>query len=146
MTLDELRDEWEVDSVIDTANLGTSTLGLVKIMSKYLRYYYDERVVMRRLDTRLKKLRHVKQDFLMNGHNEVTQKMGWKLPPKGRLDNKAELQSYLDVDHDMVAASEELAAQVDKVEMIKSWTEVIKTMHFKVSQVLDEMKFKAGCN
>ena len=146
MTLDELRDEWEVDSVIDTANLGASTLGLVKILSKYLRYYYDERVVMRKLDTRLKKLRHVKQDFIMNGPNEVTQKMGWKLPPKGKIENKAELQSYLDIDPDMIAASEELALQVDKVEQIKAWTEVIKAMHYKVSQVLDEMKFKAGVN
>ncbi len=144
MTLNELRDEWEDDSVIDTTNLGASSLGLVKIMSKYLRYYYDERVVMRRLDTRLKKLRQVKFDFYLNGHNDLTREWGWKLPPKGAITNKTEIQTYMDVDPEMIAASEELAAQVDKVEQIKAWTEVIKTMHFKVSQVLDEAKFKAG--
>lgn len=57
MTLDEIINEWKSDAVIDKTSLGTESLKIPVLHSKYMKIYYEER-------RKLKSLGIPKQGFV----------------------------------------------------------------------------------
>ena len=54
MNIEQIVDEWTVDTQIDQTDLSTESLKIPKLHNKYIRILYTEKLRLRKLDTEQK--------------------------------------------------------------------------------------------
>ena len=143
MTLEEIFELWEKDSTINPSELGNAALDLAKLHHKYYSIFSRERLLLKKLEGEMKKLRLDKQEFYVDGPTEEQMSMGWKLPPKGRI-LKSDVSTYIDADDDIIKLNLKIAYQQEKINALES---IIKTLHnrgFHIKSAIDFEKFKVG--
>lgn len=146
MTLEEIEDLWEKDSVIDESDLGTASTGsagVAKLHHRYYKIYNKENAIYRKASAVLKKLRHDKHVFYVQGPTRETQAKGWQLPPSGKI-LKTEAWSYVDVDPDVMELAEKVAEQGAKIEFLSDIIKNINKRNFSIRNTMDWLKFING--
>ncbi len=143
MTLEQILDEWDKDSVIDRTKLQIESLEIPKLNSKYIRWYMNEKLRLLTLESELRVFRMEKFEFLTQGATKSTNEKGWKLPAKGIILNK-EADAYLDVDKDVIDMTLRTAVQREKVEALKMILGVISNRSFHINSSIEVMKLQAG--
>ena len=71
MKVEEIFDEWVIDSEIDKTKLTEASLKTPVLHAKYLRLLFQERLMLRKLEQDLKDLRLKKKEFIVTGHSEI---------------------------------------------------------------------------
>jgi len=143
MTIDEILENWNVDSQIDKTELGEEALKIPKLHHKYYQIYVKEKMILRKQESDMKQLKLDKYEFLTQGPNEETKEKGWKLPPKGMI-LKGDLPMYLDADPDVVTLSLKIGYQQEKIELLDSIIKTIINRNFIIRNAIDWQKFTMG--
>lgn len=143
MKLEDIFAEWDVDSEIDSLKLDKYSIEAAKLHSKYARYLSNERLLLKKYESEYKQLKLEKMEFYVDGPTEEQMKLGWVLPPKGRI-LKSDAQMYIDADKDIVNLSLKIGLQQEKVEVLKSIIDVISKISFNIRSAIDWQKFISG--
>lgn len=143
MKIEDIMELWQEDAKIDKTEIGDESLKIPLLHSKYYNILIKEKLLLRRFEFELKKLKLDKYEFFTQGHNEETIKLNWKLPPKGMI-LKADIPMYLDSDSDIVELSLKIGIQQEKIEFLESVIKTIINRGFILKTALDFQKFAMG--
>lgn len=143
MTLDEIFKLWETDSTVNPSELGNAALDLAKLHHKYYSVFSRERLLLKKLDAEMKRLKLDKQEFYVDGPTEEQMALGWRLPPKGRI-LKSDVSNYLDADNDIIKMNLKIAYQQEKIAALESIIKMIHNRGFHIKSAIDFERFKVG--
>ena len=142
MKIDSIYEEWGKDSEIDKTELGDESIRIPKLHHKYYQIYTAEKMLLRKYDADMRKLKLDKYEFYTMGPNEDTPK-DWKLPPRGMI-LKTDIPMYIEGDKDIIDLSLRIGIQQEKVEFIKSIIDSISKRGFLLKTIHDDRKFMSG--
>jgi hypothetical protein len=143
MLLEQINALWETDSKIDVTEAGQAAVDIAKLHHKYFKILSNERLLLRRYEADMKKLKLEKYEFYTQGPNEETQSKGWKLPAKGLI-LKADIPMYIDADDDIINLSLKIGLQQEKVEVLDSILRSIMNRSYHINAFIEWEKFKNG--
>lgn len=143
MNIDEILENWQVDTKIDKTELGDEALNIPKLHHKYYQIYVKEKMLLRKHEADMKQLKLDKYEFLTQGPNEETKDKGWKLPPKGMV-LKSDIPMYLEADQDIINLSLKIGYQQEKLELLDSIIKSIMNRNFIIKNAIDWQKFTMG--
>ena len=143
MKIEEIRAEWDADSVIDKTEIGDEALKIPKLHAKYMRMLSDERLLLRKLETDLKVLKRDKYEFYTMGPTKEQKDLGWELPARGMV-LKQDINIYMEADKQVVDLSLRVGMQQEKVELLDSVIRSIMNRGYQLKTALDFLKFTMG--
>ena len=143
MKLEQILSMWKEDSQIDITELGQEATKIPNLTQKYYEILVQERMLLRKQEYDLKKLKLEKYEFYTQGPNEETEQKGWMLPPKGII-IKSEIPMYLDADKDIIELSLKIGVQQEKVEALETIIKSLKDRGFNIRAAIDDLKMKLG--
>jgi hypothetical protein len=143
MKLEDIMDEWRRDSGIDRTDLGEETVRIPNLLSKYMDLLAMERLLRRKLDLELRKLKLEKYEFLVQGHTDETRVRGWKLPAAGRV-LKTDIPMYMDADDDVQGLVMRIGVQDEKIEFLESVVKSIHNRGWLVKNLIEWSRFVSG--
>lgn len=144
MTVDEIFEEWNVDSKIEQFDLGGSALNIPKLHAKYLRLLAVENASLRKLESRYKKLIQLKTEYFggyLNGTDEL-KKLEW--PPYTRTILKPDMQRIVEADSQVIQLTEAIGEAKEKTSILSSIIKEVSAMSFNVRAAIEWTKFTAG--
>jgi Recombination, repair and ssDNA binding protein UvsY len=143
MKLDDILNEWAEDCNMDRTELGEEALKIPKLHSKYLRYFSEERLLLRRMEEERKDLVMTKHDYYRGILPEEDLKAnGWE--PFRLSVLKSEVHTYIDADQDIIKSNLKLAMQQEKVDTLESIIKSISNRGYLIKSAIDYEKFKVG--
>ena len=142
MKLEEIFEAWKLDCVVDKTELGEEALKIPKLHHKYFQVYSSEKLLLKKYEFDLKKLKLEKHEFYTQGPNEETP-THWKLPPKGMI-LKADIPMYIDADEDIIRMNLKIGLQMEKIELLESIIKTIMNRGYLIKTAVDWTKFTMG--
>jgi hypothetical protein len=143
MKLEDIHELWGNDSKIDHTELSHEALRIPQLHHKYLKIFTNERLVLRKYETDLKRLRLDKYEFYTQGPTQETHDLGWKLPPIGKI-LKTDANNYVDSDNDIINLTLKVGLQQEKVELLESIIRSLNNRGYLIKSAIDFEKFKVG--
>jgi len=143
MKLEDILTLWERDAVINRDELDKESLDASKLHQKYHKIYTHERLILRKYEIELKQLRLEKFEFYTQGPTKETVEKGWQLPPAGKI-LKAEANTYVDADKDIVELTLKIGIQHEKIELLESIIKSIMNRGFQIKNAIEWIKFQSG--
>lgn len=140
--IQEIHDEWDADSQINSADLGGESLKIPILTAKYDRIRTIQKAKLISLEAKLKELKGEKREFLVNPTQDKI-KRGWELPSQGRL-LKSEVKDYLESDKDIVQAEIAVAAQYEVVYLLDRILKSLYNRGFLIKNAIEDRKFMSG--
>ena len=142
MKIEEIEENWVIDSKIDDTNLSASGAKIGILHAKYSSIYWREKLLLIKFKAEYKELKLEKYEFLTNPTEEKF-KLGWELPSKGRI-LKQEVQTYLDGDKDLIKFELKIGVQEEKVAYVKSILDSLNGRNYIISNIIADRKFMSG--
>lgn len=143
MKLDEIKAFWDVDSKIDSSELGVESLRTPEVHNKYFKYMLSEGQVLRSLDAQYKRLYRLKWEYYLGLLDQDTlKKQGWE--PWSLKILRGDVGIYLDSDEEMQALKEKLDFQKEKFNFIEQILKVVHNRGFAIKSAIDWIKFQNG--
>jgi hypothetical protein len=143
MKLEEIYAEWDVDSDIDTTDLGNESIKIPKLHNKYYRLYTNEKLLLRKYEAEMKSLKLAKYEFYTQGPSAETKELGWEMPARGMI-LKQEMPMYMEADREIIALSLKIGLQQEKVELLESIIKGLVNRGFQIKSAIDWHKFTMG--
>lgn len=143
MKLEEIFEQWKIDSEIDRTELGDEALKVAKLHHKYYQILVSERLLVKSHEAEMKRLRLDKYEFFSQGPNEETQSKGWKLPAKGLI-LKSDIPMYMDADEDIIKLSLKIGVQQEKIELVESIIRTLMNRGYNVKAAIEWQRFISG--
>lgn len=143
MLIDDILKEWDIDSKINTTELGNESTKIPQLHAKYYRWFVNERLTLRRLEAKMKQLKLDKYEFFTQGPNEESVDKGWKLPPKGMI-LKQDIPMYMEADKDIIELSLKIGYQQEIVEFLESIIKSFQTRGYNIKTAVDWNRFING--
>lgn len=145
MKIENIQEKWNKDSIIDISDLASESIKTPQLHSEYYKIYINERLVFRKLEFDLKKLKFDKYEFFTNGPDETNRDKGWLMPAKGRI-MKADISHYLESDNDIINLSLRIGIQQEKINFLDSIIKNINTRGFQIKNSIEYLRFQNGLN
>lgn len=143
MKLENIFEMWHQDSKIDHTELSHEALRIPQLHHKYFQIYSNEKLVLRKYELDLKRLRLDKHEFYTQGPTKETQEKGWQLPPIGRV-IKSDVNQYIDADKDIIHLTLKVGVQQEKIELLDSIIRSLNNRGYLIKSAIDFEKFKVG--
>jgi hypothetical protein len=143
MKLEEIFEQWKINSNIDKTELGDEVLNIPKLHHKYYQILINERLLLRSHEAEMKKLKLDKHEFFTQGPNEETKTKGWKLPAKVLI-LKSDIPMYIDADDDLIKLSLKIGVQQEKIDLLESIIRTLMNRGYNVKAAIDWQKFING--
>ena len=143
MKIEDILEQWKIDSQIDRTELGDAALVIPKLHHKYYEIYIQEKLSLRSYETDMKKLKLEKYEFYTQGHTDQTRSLGWELPARGMI-LKTDIPMYMDADKDTIKLSLKIGIQQEKVELLESIIKSLTNRGYQIKSAIDWVKFTNG--
>lgn len=143
MKLESIFEMWAEDSIVNREVIDEEAVKISRLHHKYHQVYTNERLTLRRLEAELKVLKLEKFEFYTQGPTKETMERGWKLPPIGKI-LKADANTYVDADPDIINLSLRIGIQHEKIELLESIIKTIQNRGFQLKTAVDWIKFTSG--
>jgi hypothetical protein len=143
MKIEDILEQWKIDSQIDRTELGDAALVIPKLHHKYYEIYIQEKLSLRSYETDMKKLKLEKYEFYTQGHTDQTKSLGWELPARGMI-LKTDIPMYMDADKDTIKLSLKIGIQQEKVELLESIIKSLTNRGYQIKSAIDWVKFTNG--
>lgn len=144
MLLDDLHKEWEIDSNIDSTNLGTESLNTPKLHSKYLRFLTESKLTLRKAESDFLRLRALKIRYYrgeMTKDELLAQKWNqWQ----GNKPLKSEMDGILETDGDVIRADEKVSYHSAVVSALESILKELNSRHWAIKSSIEYTKMQNG--
>ena len=134
---------WSDDCVVDRTELGDESLKTISLHSKYMEMYKKEKLKLIKLKKDYNKLHLAKHEFYNLGPDEETQKLGWKLPPRGTI-IKSEIPMYLEADEELINANLKVAVAQEKSDLLADIIKEVQNRRWAIKNAIDWNRFISG--
>lgn len=143
MTLDEIIEEWRKDAKLDRTELGTESLNIPVLHSKYLKIYFEERRKLKAQEFASKELSLKKYEYY-NGKlsQEELDELKWE-PFMKRL-MKNEIDMYLESDKGIIQQNMKIVNQKEKLAFLEEVIKNLNQRNFQIKNAIDYLKFTNG--
>lgn len=143
MTLDEIFENWSVDSRISKTELDDESLKIPLLHSKYLKFYTAERLTLHKLEAQYKTLFKLKSEYFSGSLDmDTIRENGWEPNPKLIL--KSDLNMHIEADNEIQKLSLKIGLQREKVSTLDSILKTISNRGFQISNAVNYMKLMNG--
>lgn len=142
MTSDEIIELWNCEAPISDTDLGRASREIPELHAKYYAMYIDAKREVSKARYLYKRMRHEKNEFLINPTQEATQKYGWEYPDRKIL--KSDLKDYLDGDSELLKLDMKAQEAELKVETLQEILRVIHARNWLIKNALDDRSFLHG--
>ena len=143
MKLEDIRKMAMEDSIIDDTELDIESLKLPQLHNKYLNMYHDEKLLLSKVDSELKKVLRLKWEYYTGKLDEdVLKELDLEPFPLKIL--KQDIDKYLESDSDIIALSHKVDYQKEKVDYLQSIIKEITNRHWKIRNAIEWRKFISG--
>lgn len=143
MKLEEILDEWQIDSKIDSTCLDTESLKIPNLHHKYLKIFSSENLLLKKLNFQYKELELKKYEYYSGKMEENELKeLGWE--PFNFKVIKQDLSRYIEGDYDLVQLKLKIDYQVEKTETVKSILHTINNRAFQINNAIKWNMFLNG--
>jgi hypothetical protein len=144
--LEKLKQMWVRDSQVDDTELGTEALKVPNLHAKYIAILSDAKLVLRKHQSDLYKLRKVKYKYY---RGEMTQAelevMGWE-QYLGAKPLKNEMDEFLKTDEDMINKEDRIFYQQTLVDFLEQVIRSINSRGWDIKNAIEWNKFATGVN
>lgn len=143
MKLEDYKTMAAQDARIDMADLATESANVPQLHSKWLNFFTDERLLLRRLMNEQKRLNRTKWEWFTGklSQEELTE-LGWEPFDKRLL--RADVAMYLEADDDLIKLSDKIAFQKAKVDFLEAVLKSINGRQWNIRGAIDWRKFTSG--
>lgn len=142
-TLDEIYEQWSVDSTINKLELGDAATAIPKLHHKYLRMMSTERLQLRKLESEADILYNNKKLWLLGElSSEELKSLGWE--PQLKRYVKSTTDEAIKADKDCISMTLKVAYQREKLEALDSILKMIHNRSYQISNAISFMKFQQG--
>lgn len=143
MTLDQIKAQAEIDTVIDVNHLEEESTKVPQIHNKYLCILMDEKLLLEALESKLKVLKRDKWLYYSGKmSDEELKKKGWEQFDLTVL--KQDLDRFIDSDHEVINLSNKLFLQKEKVNYIEGVVKIISGKMWNIRSAIEWIKFTQG--
>lgn len=145
MTLDQISEEWRKDAAIDSTELGTESLKIPQLHSKYMKIYFDERQKLKAYEFKSRDVFLKKYEYF-NGRmsREELEETGWEPFVKKLMKN--EIDMYLDSDKDIINIKMRIEAQKEKIDFLEEVLKNLNQRNYQIKNAIEWQRFTNGVN
>ena len=143
MKLEEIHELWSKDSEIDYTSIDREAVKTPKLHNKYYQIFSQERLALRKLETDYKQLYLLKHEYFTGALDQETlSEKNWQ--PNQRLILKADLDTHIEADKDIIALTLKIAYQKEKTLLLESIINTIQNRGFAIKNYIDWQRFTNG--
>jgi Recombination, repair and ssDNA binding protein UvsY len=143
MNFDKLREMAEQDLAIDNSELGNESTRIPQLHQKYLNYFYDARLSLRKYESDYNTLRRDKVMWLSGKMSEEElSERGWE-PCQLRI-LRTDMDMHMSADPDISSLEAKIALQQEKVSYLESILKMITNRHWQIRNAIEWRKFVSG--
>lgn len=143
MTLDEIFENWNVDSKISKTELDDESIRTSLLHSKYLKMYSTEKLTLYKLEAEYKSLLKLKTEYFAGTLDTQTIKeKGWE--PNQKIILKGDINIHIEADQDIQKISLKMGLQREKIYALESILKSISNRGFQISTAVNYMKLMNG--
>lgn len=143
MNFDRIREMAEKDLSIDNTELGTESTRIPQLHNKYLNFFYDARLVLKKLETDYATLRLDKIMWLSGKMpEEQLDSRGWE-PCQLRI-LRADMDMHLLADPDIKELQAKITLQQERVSYLESILKMLTNRHWQIRNAIEWRKFTSG--
>lgn len=143
MTLDEIFENWTVDSKISKTELDDESIRTSLLHSKYLKMYSTEKLTLYKLEAEYKSLLKLKTEYFAGTLDTQTIKeKGWE--PNQKIILKGDINIHIEADQDIQKISLKMGLQREKIYALESILKSISNRGFQISTAVNYMKLMNG--
>jgi hypothetical protein len=144
MQLDEIQSLWDIDSKIDNTAYDIESDKIPQLHSKYFKILNNEKLKLKQLQYKLKKLALEKYEFLQQGPDKETYKeKGWIFPTNNII-LKGDIERYLEADQELIDLNYKIDYIKIKIEYLESIIDNLNRRSFNIKNSIDFLKFTHG--
>lgn len=145
MKLEEIRKEWDKDSVIDSSDLGRESLNIPRLHNKYYKIFMEEVKILKVKETTYDQLLKLKIEYYTGRSSDQDLKENSWEPFQLRL-VKSDIPPYLDADKQLIQLKLDIAFQREKTNFAESILKTLNNRGFHIKNAIDWRKFTNGEN
>lgn len=143
MTLEELREEWAVDSRFDQLAIENEISRIPKMHEKYLRYLTNANAELHQAEKTLDRLTYLKTMYYLGKMDvEVIKKYGWE--PRQEIFLRSDIPMILAGDKEYAALLLNKKTIENKVTFCQSVLKELNNRNFQIRSFIDWKKYSAG--
>jgi hypothetical protein len=143
MTLEELKELWKIDCVIDDTNLGSAASSTPSLHCKYLSELINVKLRLSKIQLEIAQLRSLKGKYFRGELTTIElSELGWEQWQYRTL--KSDIEGMIEADLDMqkLIAREQYVKTM--IYFLESVMGEIKSRSFSIRASLDWQKFRSG--
>jgi hypothetical protein len=143
MDLNEIHEHWDKDSKIDQTELGQASLSIPQLHSKYMKFFTQERLLLKKMEMDHKELHRLKWEYYTGSLDyDTMQEKGWTPNPLKIL--RSDVGMYLDSDSDVIKSNLKMAYVKEKIDLLESIVKTLNGRGFLIKNYIDWHKFTNG--
>lgn len=143
MTVSDIISNWKIDSKIAPDELESASLKVCSLQCKYAEMLIPEKIALKKLEQRHKKLVKIKTEYYLGKLSEEEHKeLGLQQFNLKIL--RQDLPTYLEADDAIIASNIEVAEQSEKVDLLMSIIKTVMIMGFQIKNAIDSRKYNEG--
>lgn len=143
MTLDEIFENWTIDSKISKTELDDESIRTSLLHSKYLKMYSTEKLTLYKLEAEYKSLLKLKTEYFAGTLDTQTIKeKGWE--PNQKIILKGDINIHIEADQDIQKISLKMGLQREKIYALESILKSVSNRGFQISTAVNFMKLMNG--
>jgi hypothetical protein len=143
MTLDEIFENWTIDSKISKTELDDESIRTSLLHSKYLKMYSAEKLTLYKLEAEYKSLLKLKTEYFAGTLDTQTIKeKGWE--PNQKIILKGDINIHIEADQDIQKISLKMGLQREKIYALESILKSISNRGFQINNAINWQKLMSG--
>ena len=143
MNVNDILDKWKKDSFIDKTKIDSESLKSSELHYEFMNILIKENALLVKMKNEFNALSHQKRHFYLDGAKTLSEVKDIKKVPQ-KIVLKNEVDGYILADDDIIKATQELADQQDKVDLLKSILNVINKRSYDIKNYIDFLRFQNG--
>jgi hypothetical protein len=146
MTLDDIHEEWKIDSKIDQFQLDECSRQTPELHAKYLAMLSQARLKLKQVEFKQKELMLHKWKWY-NGKmsQDEVERLGWDPDPfDGLKILKGEMEHYVEADPELQQSEARIQYCKETISILEEIINNLKWRHSTIKNMIDYKKFEAG--
>jgi len=143
MTLDDYLHDWEHDAAFELTALDVAARQTPLLHAKWWRYYSQERLRLKKVDSDYKALYRQKWEYFLGKMDDTErEELGW--PPQPLKILSQNVSVYLDSDPALQVLSHKRVYLEEVLRFLEDVIKQIHTRNYQIKTALDYMRFAQG--
>ena len=143
MKLSELQQHWQADCKLDEMALDAESLKIPNLHSKYLAWWNEERLNLKKYNQEYKHLYKLKWEYYTGKlSDEELERLGWEQFDLKIL--RQDLDVYLDADRELGELQSKIDYTKQKVDFVENIIKQLVNRGYLIKNAIDFMRFQTG--